>query len=49
MADENDPNQGNTNNPPPPEVVRLDPRIIQEGESREFTAVVEIIQGKGKE
>ncbi len=33
MADENNSNQGNgsSNQPPPPEVVELDPRIVQKG------------------
>lgn len=46
MTDENKPNQGNDNSsePPPPEVVELDPTIIQKGEKPEFSRIIEIIQ-----
>lgn len=33
MTDENNPNQGNENEPPPPEVVELDPRVVQKGDT----------------
>jgi hypothetical protein len=49
MTDENNPNQGNNNpdNPPPPEVVELDPRIIQKGENPEnFIEIIQDIEKK---
>ncbi len=46
MTDENEPNQGNdtSNEPPPPEVVQLDPRTVQEGLRPDAGQIIEIIR-----
>lgn len=47
MTDENNSDQDNSNIPPPPEVVELDPRIVQRGGTgANLTRIIEIIEKK---